>query len=105
MTIDDELARGAVIVSVGSKQPFAVPADDWFGNTVISVLNGEARIIVVMARRPGSLTRLVAAIKAAGLTPVIVEPMGQIMPHILKMWGWHRAIIGEGRDRMEEWRP
>lgn len=105
--MDDELAAGATLVRVGDVVPFAVPADDWEENCVISVLGLEARLVALLALRPGtgSLHRLVARINATKLIPVVVQPMGETMLAILRKWGWHRSVRGTGFTSVEEWRP
>lgn len=102
---DMEKDIGAVVVPVGSTKPFPVPSVDWNQETLITVLGVKARIVVASANFPrsGALSRLVHNIKAAGLIPVIVSPVGPIMPAILKHWGWTRAKIGEGETVAEEW--
>lgn len=105
--IDAETAAGRTVVPVGSVTPFAVPVEDWVAPTVIAVDGGEVRIIAILAKCQGNgaFRRLVESIQAAGLSPVVVEPVGLVMPAILKHWGWTGRTIGRGFERFEEWRP
>lgn len=100
-----EQAKGATVLRVGCAEPVAIPAEDWTELSVFSLLGEEVRIVAVISQRPGALRRLVDAILAAGLSPVVVEPVGQIMPAIMRRWKWRRRIVGHGFERCEEWRP
>lgn len=88
--------------------PHSAPAwlrpQDWIGWPVLSIANGELHIVAVLSAGLGGLTRLIQGARAAGLSPVIVEPMG-VMPGVLRRWGWQCTVIGDGWDRREEWRP
>lgn len=103
---DGERKLGATIIPLGASEPFPFPADDWMDG-VVSVLGGKARIVAIHAHEEGrgALRRLVNGIQAAGLVPVIVEPVGPTMPAILKRWGWKRHVRGSGWERVEEWSP
>jgi hypothetical protein len=78
-----------------------LPAADWSEACVVSLdrARAEVRIVVVISLRPGSFRRLVEAVRLAGFTPVVVGPMGPVMPAILKRWGWR------GDYRGYEYRP
>lgn len=79
---------------------------DWNPWPVLAVADGELHIIAVNAAgRKGALRRLIDSAKGAGLSPVIVEPMGPTMPAILERWGWSSRTVGEGWHAREEWRP
>jgi len=84
-----------------------VPAVDWVYPAVISHDGREAFIVAIRAKHPGSgaFRRLVDNITAAGLTPVVVCPLGATMPAILKRWRWCCTIQGPDGDKVEEWRP
>lgn len=88
---DDQVRMGRTIVPTGSVTPFAVPREDW-RETVISVAGKVAFLVLVEARtkRQGALRRLVAAVKDAGMCPVICEPIGLEMPAVLSHWSWVR---------------
>lgn len=97
--LDNEYAAGAV----------SYPTDpaDWVQPAVVVRRGDDVRIVAVLARHPGSgaLGRLITRIKSEGLRPVIVEPVGTVMPAILKRYGWKRRVIGRGFERTEEWSP
>jgi len=102
---DAEIARGYQHVPVGSVA--WLPLNDWHERDCVSLDGNEVRLIAIAARRPrrGSLRRLLAAIDAAGLKPVIVAPMG-VMPAILARWGWEKTEIGSTfADYEDQWRP
>lgn len=86
--------------------PKWVNISDWSPWPVLSITDGELHIIAINAVGPhGSLRRLIDGASGAGLSPVIVEPMGHAMPAILAKWGWKRSVVGEGWAAREEWRP
>lgn len=95
--LDAEIAAGGV--------PYD-PGPDWVPGVVVR-RDAEVRLVAILAKQPGSgaLKRLVARIQAEGLTPVIIEPTGLVMPAILKRWNWRRTVRGRGWERVEEWRP
>lgn len=102
---DAEIARGYQHVPVGSVAWLSL--NDWHEHDCVSINGNEVRLIAIAARRPGrgSLRRLLAAIDAAGLKPVIVAPMG-VMPAILARWGWVKTEIGSTfADYEDQWRP
>lgn len=105
--IEDQLALGRVVVQPGAKTPFDFPADDWVYPTVVSHDRREVFIVAILAKEPGSgaFRRLINNITAAGLTPVVVCPVGVIMPAILKRWRYRCAVRGRGFERVDEWRP
>jgi hypothetical protein len=84
--------------------PDWVVAADWHGWPVLSIADGELHIVAIWSARKGALTRLIAGARTAGLSPVIVAPIG-VMPAILAKWGWQQRITGSGWDTREEWRP
>ncbi|MDE2104135.1 MAG: hypothetical protein KGL39_43255 [Patescibacteria group bacterium] len=104
--IDDERARGAVLIPLGATDPIALPREDWDVG-VVTRLGDEIRIVAILAKRPGTgaFSRLLASIRAAGLRPVVVAPLGDVMPALMKRWGWTRTIAGAGFDACKEWRP
>jgi len=105
--IEDEIAAGRAVMQPGSVWPFDFPAADWVFPTVVSHDGREVHIVAILAQNPGSgaFRRLIANIEAAGLSPVVVCPVGVVMPAILKHWRWKRRIVGRGFDRVDEWRP
>lgn len=102
--LDCEAREGRTPIMPGNA-PDWLNADDWNPWPVLAVANGELHIIAVNAARKGALTRLIAGARSAGLSPVIVEPMGPAMPGILAKWGWKRRAVGTGFYAREEWRP
>lgn len=85
--------------------PHWLDPSDWHGWPVLAIANGELHIVAIWSARKGALTRLLEGARAAGLSPVVVCPVGREMPAILKHWGWQRKDIGEGWTHREEWRP
>lgn len=77
---------------------------DWHGWPVLAIADGELHIIAIWSARVGALTRLIAGGRSAGLSPVIVEPMGDMVA-ILDRWGWQSRTVGKGWHSREEWRP
>lgn len=101
---EDEVAAGFTPVLPG--EVTWLSATDWPGDVVISHNNKQVRIVAIKAkvRGQGSFRRLIEAITAAGMTPIVVEPMFA-MPDILKKWGWARQTIGSGFQTEEQWHP
>jgi hypothetical protein len=87
------------------RRPKWFEASDWRQWPVLSYDNRELHIVAIHSARQGALRRLLDGAAKAGLTPVIVEPIGHIMPALVRKWGWQMTISGEGWDRREEWRP
>ncbi|HEX8414030.1 MAG TPA: hypothetical protein VF637_09120, partial [Sphingomicrobium sp.] len=87
------------------RRPKWFHAEDWAQWPVISYDDHEVHVVAVSSARRGAFSRLVREVRAAGLTPVVVEPMGPTMPAILERWGWQMSVNGEGWDHREEWRP
>lgn len=85
--------------------PDWVNISDWHPWPVLAISNGELHIIAVNSIRKGALRRLIVGAATAGLSPVIVEPMGRTMPAIMAKWGWICTTLGEGWQQREEWRP
>lgn len=93
----EERDAGHTVVRPGER-PW-LPAEDWSASCVVSEAGREVRIVAVIALRPGSFRRLVAACEASGLVPVVVCPIGPIMPAMLRRWRWTPDAFGL------EWRP
>lgn len=107
LMIESEVAAGRKPVQPGATVPFDFPADDWVSPAVVSIDGDEVRIIAILAQRigGGSFRRLIDNIIAAGLRPVVVEPVGTIMPAIMKRWGWRGRRVGGGWESCVEFRP
>jgi hypothetical protein len=105
--IEDQIALGRAVVQPGSIWPFDFPKADWVFPTVVSHDGREVFIVAILAQEPGNgaFRRLIGNIRGAGLTPVVVCPVGAIMPAILKRWGWVERIVGNGWEAVDEWRP
>lgn len=100
---DNERERGFRVVLPG-EVPW-LPVDDWHESVTISIDGDEVRLVAVLAKRTGSFRRLLTALATHGLQPVVVCPIGPIMPAILKHLGWAKREIGSGWDMEEQWRP
>lgn len=105
--LQHEVDAGRRLVQPGTREPFAFSAEDWDFPQVVTYDGREVRICLINARDPGhgAFRRLVDAIQAAGLTPVVVAPVGETMPAIMKRWRWKRRRVGRGWAREEQWRP
>lgn len=80
-------------------------ADDWHESNVISMDGAEVRLVAILAKRPGSFKRLLASLASHGLKPVVVCPVGPIMPAIMRHYCWEKRELGSGWDAEEQWRP
>jgi hypothetical protein len=81
-----------------------LPVEDWAPSVVVSTKGCRVRLVAILSLRPGSLRRLLAALRAADLMPEIVEPTRE-MRWTLKRWGWRRRDRGAGLDQQEIWSP
>ncbi len=100
----DERAKGYRVVLPG-EVPW-LPAEDWHQTIVVSIDGKRVRLVAILASRPGNgaFRRLVAAIQAAGLIPVVIEPTRE-MRETLTRWRWKRRYAGYGFETEEHWRP
>lgn len=98
-----EAARGFRVVAPG-KEPW-LPAEDWAESVVVSVDRDEVRLVAILAKRPGSFRRLLAALNEAKLRPVVVGVIGPIMPEIMKHLNWRCTVVGSGWEAEDQWRP
>lgn len=100
-----ETAAGFYPVFPG-EVPWLSPLD-WPEDIVISVSRTHVRIVAFYALRPrcGAFSRLIDRIIDAGLTPVVIAPVGETMPAIMKRWGWKRRIRGDGWFAEDRWQP
>lgn len=105
---DIELNLGATLIPLGANSPINFSTDDW-EHGIISRLGDEIRLVAIQAKQPGNgaFSRLVKHIQQQGFVPVVVEPIGEVMPAIMKKWEWQHktATHNTERWRWEEWRP
>lgn len=102
---DAELKRGFTPVPVGSVR--WLPLADWGAHDLVSLNGDEVRIVAIGARRPGTgaFTRLIIAIMAENLMPVVICPLAATV-EILERWGWQETHAGSTfEDREDQWRP
>ena len=102
---NQELLAGRWLVKPGSV-PW-LPAEDWDDGCVISVdADDRVRLVALAAKRPGrgAFKRLVALIRAAGLSPVVVTPTDRLAAH-LKRRGWRMRVTGSGETAQTIWYP
>lgn len=98
-----ERERGFRVVLPGEERWLS--PDDWDQSVVVSQDGAEVRLVAILARKPGSFRRLLASLASHGLRPVVVCPIGPIMPAILAHYGWTMRTLGSGWDAEEQWRP
>jgi len=108
---DLEYEKGYGIIpygATGATEPIPFSKEDWHDG-VITFDEGrkEIRIVAVYARQQqrGALTRLIEVIRQAGYRPVVIEPIGHIMPAIIRHWGWHCTVVKHDNEAVHEWRP
>ncbi len=102
---EDEEAAGFTLLTPGDRPWFL--RVDWPDNAIVSTDGKSVRIVAIIAQRPGTgaFRRMVDGIRADGLTPIVVEPIGTTMPAILKRWGWKRKRVGRGFQAHDTWQP
>lgn len=105
--VDGEIKKGAAPLLLGCTHPIRLWPDDWYKPPVITLLGNEIRIVAIWVREPrrGTFKRLLADIERAGLRPVVVEPIGDVMPALMRRWGWECRHVPYADDLVEEWRP
>jgi hypothetical protein len=99
----DEVAQGFTLVD---EAPWLVK-EDW--TEIVASLDGpRVRLVLLDARYPGqgAFTRLIARIAGCnrGLSPVVVEPAGQLKSWCIKHQ-WKRRRVGVGIWVHEIWYP
>ncbi len=104
--IEEERARGSTIIPLGATSPVSFSSEDWLPG-VLTRRGDEVRIVAIWARHPrsGAFRRLLASIDKAGLRPVVVAPIGDVMPQLMRRWKWRHSVAGHGVDAVHEWRP
>lgn len=102
--LDIERRRGLTPIWPNDIPPWLI-LGDWRTFPILAIDGAELHIIAVWSARRGALRRLIKGATGAGLSPVIVAPMGAIMPAILARWRWVRSVRGKGVDRRVEYRP
>jgi len=98
-----ERERGFRVVIPGETPWLSV--DDWHESSVVSMDGSEVRLVAILAKRPGSFKRLLATLASHGLKPVVICPVGPIMPAIMRHYCWEKRDLGSGWDAEEQWRP
>jgi len=104
LMLEAEAAEGRTPIWPRNK-PAWLDAEDWEPWPVLAIEGDELHIVAISSTRRGSLKRLIEGAATAGLSPVIVCPIGPIMPAILERWNWKRTLRGRGAEVREEWRP
>ena len=100
----DETAKGYRVVRPG-EAPW-LPRKDWHETVVVSVDGERVRLVAILAKQPGqrAFTRLVEAVRAAGMIPCVFEPTPELAA-TLKRWKWRERISGAGAEREVWWEP
>lgn len=100
----DEIRAGYKIVRPGEAR--WLPAEDWDRDCVISLDGLTVRLVAIHALKPGTgaFTRLLSAVEAAGLRPVVLEPTVQF-EQALRRRGWKSRRYGIGVNAETRWRP
>jgi hypothetical protein len=98
----DEAAEGRQVVLPG--EATWLPRADWDDDCVVSLDGNCVRLVCLQARRPGhgAFHRLLDALAAEGLQPVVVEPLGPLEA-TLQRWGWCSRTVGRGIYRQRHW--
>lgn len=104
---DLEYEKGFGVIPWGATEPIRFSKDDWHDG-VLSFDEGrkEIRIVAIYAKRQrrGAFRALLSAIFSVGYEPVVIEPMGEIMPALLRRWGWSCTLVESDNEVVEEWR-
>ena len=100
----EEQAKGYRVVVPGEVS--WLPADDWQPTAVVSLDGTTVRLVALQAlvEGRGALSRLLAGIAAAGLSPCILEPTRELQA-TLKRRGWRGRTVGHGVEAERRWYP
>ena len=103
----DESAKGYRVVRPGDA-PW-LSKEDWRETIVVSVDGERVRLVLIHAKQPGrgAFTRLVDAVRGAGLIPCVMSPTKQLEDTLKrwKSWKWKRVERGVGMEREVWWEP
>lgn len=104
VAVEMEENRGHRVVRPGDRD--WLPKADWCDETICSISGPLARLVLLVARHPrkGAFTRLLAAVRAAGLYPVVASPTGSFEAYLVAS-GWRQEIVGTGFLRDDLWHP
>jgi hypothetical protein len=101
-----ERSRGFQVIRPGTA-PW-LPAADWKPATVVSVTPSRcARLVLLDAIEPGrgALTRTLAGLTLAGLTPAVIAPTRELAATLARR-GWRACAVGSTlKDREMVWTP
>lgn len=102
-----EMNAGLEIVQYGDATPIRLNPMDWAREPVISFDDRFVYIVAIAARRTndGAFTRLLRAIKHAGRTPAVVNPIGPIMIDFLDRHNWVQNICTRNGEEVDVWTP
>jgi hypothetical protein len=80
--------------------------NEWDSDSVFTLDGDRVRLVLIAAIQPGhgAFTRLIAAIEAAGLTPVLVEP-SRLLIDWCNRHDWRSRRVGKGRHKQHVWHP
>ena len=104
---DLEREKGFVPIPYGSAWPVTFSDAEWEDGVIsVDAERNEIRLVAIRARveRRGALRRLLGRIAKAGYQPVIVEPIGPVMPALMRRWGWDCTLVEHSNEVNEEWR-
>jgi hypothetical protein len=78
--------------------------NEWEEIVVSTDKEGRIRLVLLDAKEPktGAFTRLLEGIYKAGLTPVIVEPIG-FLEEWCRQHGWRSRRLRHGSDQQKVW--
>jgi len=68
------------------------PSNDWEAEwCVVSMKGNHVRLVAVASRKMGvgAFSNLITGICKAGLVPVVICPMRQML-ELMEIWGWHK---------------
>lgn len=102
--VEDETERGFKVIRPGEASWF--PASDWRAASVAAIDGETVRLVLIHSHESGkgAMTRMLAAIAAAGLKPTVLEPTPQLAD-TLRRWGWKPRDVRLLLDRETVWSP
>jgi hypothetical protein len=102
--VEDETDRGFKVVRPGDAPWF--PVADWRPASVASIDRDTVRLVLIHSHESGkgAMTRMLAAINAAGLAPTVLEPTPQLAD-ALRRRGWRSRDVRLPLDRETIWSP
>jgi hypothetical protein len=105
---DLEREKGFEPIPHGASEPVPFSEYEWDDGVIsLNERDREIRLVAIRAKAlyHGAFKRMLKRITDAGYCPVIVEPIGEVMPSLVRKWEWDCTLVEHNNEVTEEWRP